>query len=224
MALAEYIPDTDIADTAAELLPVVRDAARTLSRSAKIPADIDAVIEKLYQQLPTVEQWSGVDGYLAASLNQGLVRCFRALEHDDDTTRAELRIGLEQIAQSLAYLLDEAPVADRQEPHELLSWLTDVTEAPRTDLAELLGVSTSTVARWLAKGSVPGSRDEARLRVVARIVANLRHSMTAEGLIEWFVSAHPDLGGRAPAAFLGESDMYPQLLRLSSRTRSTVVV
>jgi transcriptional regulator with XRE-family HTH domain len=220
MATAYLWNPPDLTAVAADLLPLVRDAASTLAKHPDVPAEVPAVIEKLFESLPSPDQWSGTDGYLAAALNHGLTRCFRALERDDVQRRAELRIGLEQIHQALSYLLDEAPAGEDRTPTELVRWLFDVTGATSTDLAELLDVSPSTVRRW-ANGAKPSAQDERRLRVIAGVVVNLRHSLTPAGVLLWLISPHRDLDGAAPADHLDDPSAYQLLRRLASRTRSS---
>lgn len=220
MATVDVWNPPDLTTVAADLLPLVRDAANTLARRPDVPAEVPAVIEKLYESLPSPDQWSGTDGYLAAALNHGVTRCFRALERDAVERRAELRLGLEQIHQALSYLLDEAPAGDERTPMELVRWLLDVTGATSTELADLLDVSPSTVRRW-SSGSKPSSHDERRLRVIAGVVVNLRHSLTPAGVILWLTTPHPDLDDHAPIDHLDDPSAYQLLIRLASRTRSS---
>lgn len=222
MAIASVpTPASDLAETAAELLPLARDAARSLAREPGVPADMPAVIEKLAKQLPSVDQWAGVDGYLAAALSEGVIRCYRALQNEGETSRSELRVGLEQIQQALTYLVDERHAADTRSTAEIVTWLLESTGASREELGKVLDVSSSTVSRWVS-GSTPSADDGARLRAVARVVTNLRHSLTPPGVLLWFRSPHPDLDGRAPMDLLDTPHAYPSLVRLASRTRSSV--
>lgn len=121
--------------------------------------------------------------------------------------------------QALASILDEEPVADDRPAQHVATWLVQATDVAQTDLARVLDVAPKTLHRWVSGDSTPGADEVARLRVVARIVANLRHAYTGPGAIAWFERKHPDLKHR-PADLLGTTSNYPTLLRLAARTRS----
>ncbi len=214
--------ETDLLDAASELLPLVTETNQRLALSPELPPDIHAVVEKVYTSLPAPldEAAGGIDPFLTEALSYGTARCYRALTLDKDSEkRAELRIGLEQVRQALAYLLDEEPVADDRPPQQVAAWLVEATDVPQTDLARVLDVAPKTLHRWVIGDSTPGADEVARLRVVARIVANLRHAYTGPGAVAWFEHQHPDLK-RRPADLLSQSSNYPSLLKLAARTRS----
>jgi hypothetical protein len=73
-------------------------------------------------------------------------------------------------------------------------------------LAALLGVSVSSVRRYAA-GSRGTPQDVAeRLHFVALVMADLAGSYNDFGIRRWWARPRSQLGGRAPAALLGEFD------------------
>ena len=73
-------------------------------------------------------------------------------------------------------------------------------------LASLLGVSVSSVRRYAA-GSRGTPQDVAeRLHFMALVTADLAGSYNDFGIRRWWGRPRSQLGGRAPAALLGEFD------------------
>lgn len=94
---------------------------------------------------------------------------------------------------------DERAVEDTQQlVVQLGSWLPGVTQK---ELASLLGVQPRTLQRWRSDGGRP--LDE-RQRLVADLVAVLRHGWSPRGVLRWFERPHPDLGGVAPLTLLDD--------------------
>jgi transcriptional regulator with XRE-family HTH domain len=75
------------------------------------------------------------------------------------------------------------------------------------DLARLLGVDRRTIPR-LRRGEAP---PEARVVVLWRLVALLRHSWTDEGVVAWFDRPRQALDGRTPAQLLDRLADEPEL-------------
>lgn len=74
--------------------------------------------------------------------------------------------------------------------------------------------------RWLAAhGSEPAGAEAARIRVVARLVNQLRHTFTGPGVLAWFSRKHPMLG-EAPAALLDDPMRYPELVSVATASRA----
>ena len=100
-----------------------------------------------------------------------------------------------------ARIADREPIGEDRPAHEVALWL-DATLAsvsqPRK--AELLHVSPRTYQRWISDQEAvrPSGEDERRLRIVARIVNQLRHSLTGPGVVDWFEHPRADLGGATP--------------------------
>lgn len=96
---------------------------------------------------------------------------------------------------------------------ELRAWLPD---ARLRDLGELLDRSERQIQRWSGSAGDPPRR----LRLVARLVALLRHGWTAEGVVAWFRRARPDLGGKPPLELLDDPDREADLILAARRGRA----
>ncbi|MBF6619512.1 MAG: DUF2384 domain-containing protein [Patulibacter sp.] len=78
-----------------------------------------------------------------------------------------------------------------------------------TDLAALLGVDRRTIPRIRRAATSP----DARLMVLWRLIALLRHSWTDEGVVAWFDRPRQALNGRTPAELLDRLADEPELER-----------
>jgi len=212
---------TPFAKEAADLLPLIADANQRLATTADVPLDIPAVIDKLFERIPDPPDFTGIDPYLADALIYGAARSYRALTRSDERQkRRELRIALEQVRQALTYILDEAPAADDRNSAQLARWLVETIDAPQRDLSVSLGVAPRTFQRWLSGETTPTGIEASKLQMVARLVANLRHSLTGPGVLWWLQRTHPSLG-KPPQQLLDDPSAYPTLVRLAAQTRSS---
>jgi hypothetical protein len=91
----------------------------------------------------------------------------------------------------------------------LAEWLPGITQA---DLALLAGTSARTLQRLASAGGPPPNR----LRLVARLVAELRHAWTPAGVIAWFGRPRIELDGRPPVDVL-DDPVYEGRLRRAVR-------
>lgn len=128
-----------------------------------------------------------------------------------------LLISLEQIRQVVRDALDEhvGGIADDAGAvlGDLDRWLPDI---PDRTIAELVGVDRRTLSRWRRQGGQP----RRRLRLLARLVAILRHNWDEEGIIAWFDRARRELGGQRPAALLADPDAEDALIAAARSGRS----
>jgi hypothetical protein len=90
--------------------------------------------------------------------------------------------------------------------------------------AGLLGVGVRTYQRWVSEreSSMPSGNEDRRLRVVARIVNQLRHSLTGPGVVDWFEHPRLDLDGARPADLLDDADRLQELLAAAAASRGNV--
>lgn len=72
----------------------------------------------------------------------------------------------------------------------------------QADLGELLGVDPRTLRSWRARRPIAVKRNPARVVLVAQLVYDLRHSMTPQGILQWFKRSRPQLDNRAPLEIL----------------------
>jgi hypothetical protein len=137
--------------------------------------------------------------------------------------RGALRIALERVRHALEELAEGEPVSEERAPADVARWLAHSVPVPQEELAALLGVGVRTLQRWLSPGesSAPSGRDEHRLRVVARVVAQLRHALGGVGAIAWFDWPRSDLGNRAPRELLDDPEALPDLMLAASAMRTS---
>lgn len=199
----------------------INQATSALRRSDEIPSEVEELVDS-FDGLFHAESPLGldVDPSLSTPLFAGALRAVKAMRHDDvGEQRRGLRIALEQVRHALRDILDAAPFTDDVPIEDVLANLTRRVSVPQPELAELLGISTRQFQRWLKGDSAPAGNDEARVRMVARIVNELRHAFTAPGVVAWFRRKHPQLG-EPPLNLLDDPVRYPQLLNLARGSRA----
>lgn len=209
---------------APRLLERLNRANAALSVSESVPADVRTAVEAFTESVPsTPEAFSGSDPYLVEALLIGALHCRNALWIGDDAkARQELRLPLERARQALRDLLAEATVSLDQPAKDVLVWLVENTEVSRADLARILNVEPRTLQRWISQESASGPTSDAamRVRVLARVVSQLRWSMTGTGVVRWLERPHPQLDGKRPATLLNEPDAFERLPRLARSVRA----
>ncbi|MGI8632139.1 MAG: hypothetical protein ACR2NA_06260 [Solirubrobacterales bacterium] len=127
-------------------------------------------------------------------------------------------IGIERIRHVIRDALDEfigGVNADRQQTvRELASELAGVR---RSQVADLVGVDPRTLSRWQQR---PGEKCSSRLRLVARLVAVLRHAWTPAGVVAWFSRPRRGLGGKKPIDLLDDPAYEQELLSAARGSRT----
>ena len=205
-----------------ELLKEVNGATLALRQSKEgVPSDVSELVDRfdsvLHAQAPLN---LGVDPYFSTELFAGALRSMKALRHDDVMEqRRELRVALEQVRQALRDILDEHWASEGTPMLEVLETLVATLRVPQQELALLLGISTRQLQRWLTgDGALPSGHEEARVRMVAQLVNQLRHVYTAQGVPAWFEYKGP--GMRAtPLELLGDPINFPELLAAARGAR-----
>jgi hypothetical protein len=133
--------------------------------------------------------------------------------------RQELRVALEQMRVFLTEIIEDAPYALDVSIGDVLHNLVEVLQVPQRDIAGLLGITPRSLGRWLEPGwSGPSRGREDRLRLVAQLVNQLRHSLTPDGVVRWFYRVHPELHDR-PIDLLDSDPRRPDLFRVARRGR-----
>ena len=166
-------------------------------------------------------EWPEIDPYLLAELMQTVAAVQQTLRNEDPKRQCEeLEIELEALRDIVADLREDAPVRDDRPAIEVARWLKATTQASYQELA-LFGPSKRTWERWLSPSSdsQPHGEDEARIRIAARIVNQLRHAMTPRGVLRWFAAGHPELRGQPPAALLVDLANAQRLVSLATEVR-----
>ena len=212
---------------AAAMLEELNVATSVLSTSNSAGRNVIETIERLVEMISeiTPEVLRESDPYLVEAFLVGAVGCAKALwVGDDHKQRRELRLALERTRQALRDLLDECYVGQVRPPKEVARWVLEVSGVSQQEIAALVRVAPRTLQRWIStsEAAAPSGEEEVRVRTLARIIDQLRWSMTPVGVVRWLRRPHPDLGGRPPADLLDEPGAYAELPKLAAATRAMV--
>lgn len=208
-----------------ELHDMAERAGRSLATERTVPDEVEGAVARISEAREDTpdSELAALDPYLVLALDRGLLAAWRGLGQSGGGQRAAVRVAVEQVRQALRDLRAEEPIGDTRPAKELAQWLDEVLDASRADVASLLGVSPRQYQRWISRtdAAEPHGEDARRLRVLARLVAHLRHAWTGPGVVAWLTHPHPALNGRTPSSLLDDVEHYPQLRRLASSMRST---
>lgn len=204
----------------APLLAQVNAATQQLAASPEIPPGVGDLIDSLDLRLGAPQPLDA-DPYLTSTLWAAAFRAEKALRHDNpDNARRDVRLALEQVRQALRDIVDRRPYGDDIPIDEVLEATMAILDAPQTAAAELFGVSVRQLQRWLATDATqPSGLDAARVRIVAQIANQLRHTFTGPGVLAWFTRVHPMLG-HAPIDMLADPADYPEVLAAATAARA----
>lgn len=213
--------------SATAVLEELNVATSVLSASNSAGRDVIETVERLVEMISeiTPEVLRDSDPYLVEAFLVGAVGCAKALwVGDDHKQRRELRLALERTRQALRDLLDGCYVGQDRPAKEVARWVLDVSGVSQQEIAALVRVAPRTLQRWIsaAEAAAPSGEEEVRVRTLARIIDQLRWSMTPVGVVRWLRRPHPDLGGRPPAELLDEPGAYAELPKLAAATRAMV--
>lgn len=212
-----------LVELAADYLPRVTAAQQAMTLERGLPTAVYELVDELADRLAAPSSYTAIDPYLRNNLLVALLageKSLRAANEDD--RRSRVRIALEQVRQVLRDVSDEAPAAESADTAAVVRFIDDTLSVPQHDIAELLGVHVRTLQRWLKGEAKPEGDDEARVRMVAKTLAHLRHMYTAPGVVRWFSRPHAALGGRPPIALLDDPVKASELVRVAAQSRSTV--
>jgi hypothetical protein len=204
------------------LLEALNAATSVLAGSTHIPTAVADLVDSLEAQLhASAPQALAANPYLLTNLFAGAYRAEKALRDDDqEQARRGLRVALEQVRHSLRDITENRPFSEETPVKEVLANLVRVVSVPQPAIAGLLGVSTRQLQRWIdPEGSVPAGEDESRVRIVAQLANQLRHSFTGPGVLNWFNRRHPALR-IAPMRLLDDSAQFPKLMAAAASSRA----
>jgi hypothetical protein len=223
---------TAVLDTVTELArpaDAAQEIARLNSRLARertIPAVVAEGVREIAAAVAretAISRWEAVDPYLVLIIHRAVIQAEEATRHPDDSeARDQLRIALESLRQGFAAIAEGEPVSDERSPKEIVRWLVETAEVPQAQLADLLRVGLRKFQRWASprEQAQPEGEDARRVRAVARIINQLRFSLTPVGAVEWFGWPRDDLGGRKPIDLLDEPARLPELTTIAGSMRS----
>ena len=211
------------ADAAAE----IQRLGDELAGQRTIPAELEDAVREIAAGVDqtNLQRWEMIDPRHAVVVLHSALSAQRAIEEPKSpAARDQLRVALESLRQSLAAIAEREPVSDERSPKQIIQWLAGRTEVPQARLAELLGVSARQLQRWLSASeqAQPEGEDARKVRILARVVNQLRFALTPAGTVEWFGWPRSDLGHRRPIDLLGDPAEEPTLLTVASSMRSTL--
>lgn len=203
-------------------------ASRQLRRQPTVPAGIIGLLQELCEGIGQVA--AGELQEMAPTewmeVQSAALRTLSAIRHDEDEReqRRKIRLLLEELRFRIARLSEHQPFNDDRPSREIVRWLDGVWSVPQTAKGAVVGVSDRTWQRWVAseETSQPTGEDDRQLRLVARAVADLRHLLTANGVLQWLQDPDPNLSDRPPIQVIrdGDPDGLAKLFALIGRARA----
>jgi hypothetical protein len=203
------------------------EANRRLAREPEVPPSVIGVVEDVTDAISRGDEHdlAVVNPWLWIRVQGAALRAQASLRETDPARRRQLRLALEQMRFLFARIAERQPIGEDESANEVARWLeTTLGSVSQQQKAQLLQVGARTYQRWIADrdATTPTAEDERRLRVVARIVNQLRHSLTGPGVIEWFGHPRADLEGASPAQVLDDADRLESLLAAAAASRGNV--
>lgn len=203
------------------------EANARLSKERVTPAPVVELVGDVADAIAGGDDGSvaQVNPWLWIKLQSAAIRAQSALRDDDPDRRRQLRLALEQMRFLFARIADREPIGEDQAARDIALWLdATLSSVSQPRKAELLRVSPRTYQRWVSKHEAvhPNGDDERRLRIVARIVNQLRHSLTAPGVVEWFEYPRADLAGATPSSVLDDPERLELLITAAAASRGNI--
>jgi hypothetical protein len=197
------------------------DAVAQLQGAPEIDGTFDERWEGVASRLRGLRaalEFEDFDKRQLAEISNALLDIRDALDRIGDSRDMDafdqLLVQLERIRHVVRDALDEYVSGVRDDVGLVMAdldrWLPHVS---RHELAEIAGVDRRTLTRWAGKAGRPPRR----LRLVASLVAILRHSWTEDGVVAWFHRPRRDLGGRTPLAALADRSLDEEMLLDAAR-------
>ena len=216
----------DLSEPAAAALEIERLNNR-LAGEPIIPPEIAAAVREITAGVDRTQlhRWETIDPRHAVIVLHSALTAQRVIEQPDSrAARDQLRVALESLRQSLAAIAEREPVGDERTSKQIVQWLATQTEVPQARLAELFGVSPRQLQRWVSahESSRPEGEDARKVRLVARIVNQLRFVLTPAASVDWFAWPRSDLDSRRPLDLLDDPMQEPTLVTIASAMRGTL--
>jgi hypothetical protein len=203
------------------------EANARLSRAGDTPVSVVRLVADLADAIAAGDAAGAalVNPWLWIKVQSAALRAQSALREEDPVRRRQLRLALEQLRFLFARIADREPIGEDQGAQQVAVWLESMlASVSQPKKAELLHVSLRTYQRWVSDRdpTLPSDADERRLRIVARIVNQLRHSLTGPGVVEWFEYPRADLAGATPSAILDDPQRLELLISAAAASRGNV--
>lgn len=211
--------------TAAETVQFANDE---LAEHETISPRIAEVVRGLGEEIlaSDIDEWLAIEPYHALLVHRAILEAQETLvSRGDPDARDRLRLALGRLSLALTLVAEADPVGENRSTEEIAQWLDEVIDVPQRELAELLGVDLRKFQRWISRGNTmkPEGDDARRVRTVAHIANQLRHTLSGPGVVAWFGWPRGDLGGKMPRDLLDDVSKTPDLLLAAGGMRSTVL-
>jgi uncharacterized protein (DUF2384 family) len=205
----------------------LEEANRRLARESEVPPSIRSLLEVLAEQISdtSAEELEAIDPYLWIELQNAAIKALRAVQEEDPRyERRRVRVALEQLRFLLTRMAERQPVAEDRPVADVVRWLDQVLGVSQRQKAELLGVAERTYQRWISEKdpTQPGADEERVVRLIARLLNQLRHSLSGPGVVDWLEHPRDELGGVRPIEALGDPTATERILALAAATRAGV--
>jgi hypothetical protein len=192
----------------------LEDANRRLVQEPTVPAAVATLVidvaAAIMHVTPQERLSVGVDPNAWIDLQRaaGLAQAVAYGERNAKKQRRELRLLIEELRFRLARLAEREQLADERPIGDIVQWFDATVTISQSAKAALLGVGDRTYQRWVSPSEQagPGGDEERRLRIIAWLVGDLRHVLTAAGVVHWLEHPHPALRGRTPVAVIQAGD------------------
>jgi hypothetical protein len=200
------------------------EAIQELQRASEIDGSFEERWQDVRSRLSAIQH----DVYAADYDKEQVVELYQSLLEIKDLlntsgkpcdldTCDQLLVCIERIRHVVRDALDEHVSGVQSDVGLVMAdldrWLP---HTPDRVIAEIAGVDRRTLSRWKRKSGPPNRR----LRLVASLVAILRHNWTEEGIVAWFYRPRRDLDGRKPAALLDDPNYDYALIGAARSSRS----
>jgi hypothetical protein len=207
-----------------ELKTAIVDAIQQLQRASEVDDSFDGRWQDVRSRITAIQHDVHPPDYdkdQVVELYQSLLEIKELLNTSEEPchldTCDQLLVNIERIRHVVRDALDEHVGGVQSDVGlvmaDLARWLPST---PDRVVAELVGVDRRTLSRW-KKQSGPPRR---RVRMVASLVAVLRHNWTEEGIVAWFYRPRRDLDGRKPIALLDDPNEDYALISAARSSRS----
>jgi len=151
------------------------------------------------------------------SADLGLVTALRERPRDGDDA---VLVTLEQMRAGLLDLIECQPVRRDVPASNVLAWLDSVLASDRAELASILGTSRRSLQRWLSQPQAIPTGVVPRLRLVARLVNELRFAYEGGPAVgRWFLTPKRGLAGRRPVDVLDDAEAVDLLMPVALHAR-----
>lgn len=145
-------------------------------------------------------------------------------DRDERQRRRKFRLIIEELRFRLARLAEHQTVSEDRPVKDLAIWFERILPVSHTDKGALFGVSERTWQRWSSESetAAPTGAAAAQLRLLSRLINELRHTLTAPGALRWAQTRLADLDDRSPveAFAVNDADAVRRVFALVAAARS----